>query len=273
MLTPEPVTRTGGEACGTDCRQITFGPYVSLRYEVQGDLLVYSEESMGTEEKVYMVDLARDEEWLIRRPHFRDRPGCFWVSTDGKRLAYDCLISPAPGQYTDALQLYDPATHEERDLECLPLVVDKSSAAQYVTLGSTGVAMQGSTTSIGPEAWFHRFSDGAFVKLSTVAAYFTHMSGSRLVWTEVVKVQDKNVTQILLQDTATGTHAVIDPQPWSRWLPRIDGDRVVWVDHGAAPGNMYSQGNSDIYLHDLGSGKTTPVVTNPARQDFPDAGC
>ena len=45
---------------------------------------------------------------------------------------------------------------------------------------------------------------------------------------------------------------------------------MVWVDHGAAPGNMYSQGNSDIYLHDLGSGKTTPVVTNPARQDFPD---
>ena len=266
ILTPTPVTRGVGQPCGTGCRQITFGPYASLRYEVQDDILVYSEESLFQEERVYMVDLARDEEWIVRVPYFRGRPGCFWVSTDGKRLAYGCQIWPKPSSdLVEAIHLYDPVTHEEQDLECIPLMVGKSSAISDLTLGSTGIAARLSVTSIAPYAWFHNFSDGSFSEVSASAAWFTHMSGTRLVWAEAMAQ-----SQIVLYDTVTKVKTVLDPQPHGQWLPRIDGDRIVWVDHRNAPGDMVNQGNSDIYLHDLSTGKTTPVTINPARQDHPD---
>jgi len=265
ILTPTPVTRGVGQPCGTGCRQISFGPYASQRYEVQDDILVYSEESLFLEQRVYMVDLARDEEWIIRVPYFRERPGCYWVSTDGKRLAYSCVISPAPGQYTEPLQIYDPLTHEEQDLECIPLMVGKSSAIADLTLGSTGIAARLSVTSIAPYTWFHSFSDASFGEVSASAAWFTHMSGPRLVWAEAMAQ-----SQIVLYDTVTKVKTVLDPQPHGQWLPRIDGDRIVWVDHRNAPGDMVNQGNSDIYLHDLSTGKTTAVTVNPARQDNPD---
>ena len=162
-------------------------------------------------------------------------------------------------------EIYDPVTHEEQDLECLPLTVGKSSAIEYLTLGSTGIAAQLSVTSIAPYAWFHSFSDASFGEVSASAAWFTHMSGPRLVWAEAMAQ-----SQIVLYDTVTKVKTVLDPQPHGQWLPRIDGDRIVWVDHRNAPGDMVNQGNSDIYLHDLSSGKSTPVTINAARQDHPD---
>jgi beta propeller repeat protein len=51
---------------------------------------------------------------------------------------------------------------------------------------------------------------------------------------------------------------------------RIDGDKVVWVDHRNAPGGMTYPGNSDIYMHDISTGETVPVTTHPAQQTLPD---
>jgi len=92
------------------------------------------------------------------------------------------------------------------------------------------------------------------------------MSGNRLVWTEIVGAY----TQVMIYDTVARRKRVLAPHPGSQFHPRIEGDRVVWVDHRNAPGDMVDQRNSDIYVHDLSTGKTSAVTTHPAMQDYPD---
>jgi len=265
-----PVDRGGGLPCGPACRQVTFGDEVYISYEVKGDLLVYAG-GLSLDRAIYLVDLKQDKEWLVRPARYPGMPGCLEVATDGRRLAYECTDWKEPKQpfYVATLQLFDPASGTESDLECLKMVLpDKSSLPAHLTLGDTGVAAQLSLTA-GPavDAFFHRFSDGTFTNLSRRfgGVWHTHMSGSRLVWTEIV-----NQTQIVLFDTLARVRRVLDPTGKAQFIPRIEGDRVVWVDHRNAPGDMYNQTNSDIYMHDLSTGKTVAVTTHPARQDFPD---
>ena len=254
---------------------MTFGDDVADGYEAKGDLLVYTGADTNGE-KVYLVNLKDDNEWVIQqRPP--NTPGCFAVTTDGKRLAYSCQIwrrtdagtfSP---DVTIPLQLFDPSTSVEHDLQCLALHAGQGSRPDYLGLGTTGIV---ATMSLPPtprgqvDAFFHRFSDGKLLNLTQTygGVWYTRISGNRAVWTEVAG----STTQIVMYDTATDTKTVLDPTGKPQFLPRIEGDKVVWVDHRNAPGDMWNQGNSDIYLHDLSTGKTVPVTTNLARQSFPD---
>jgi beta propeller repeat protein len=268
-LTLIPVQRGPGLACGPGCKQVTFGADVSIRYEVKGDLLVYSGGG-DMDPSVYLVDLKQDKEWLVKKAKYPKKPGCFWVSTDGKRLAYDCDDWEDPKQpyHIIALHIFDPQTSVESDARCLTMVHDKSGVPDYLSLGETGIAMNMSlTSSSSVDAFFHRFSDGSLTNLTKKygGVWHTNMSGSRIVWTEAI-----TTTQIVLHDTVSGTRKVLDPTGKAQFVPRIEGDKVVWIDHRNAPGDMWNQTNSDIYLHDLATGKTEAVTTHPARQDFPD---
>ena len=50
----------------------------------------------------------------------------------------------------------------------------------------------------------------------------------------------------------------------------MSGHRVVWTDHRNGPGSRLSPGNSDIYAHDLSTGKTVPACTDPSLQEKAD---
>jgi beta propeller repeat protein len=122
------------------------------------------------------------------------------------------------------------------------------------------------------DAYFYSYADESFTNISPAwgASWDTHMSGSRIVWTMPTKREGQTVMQIAVYDTKTQTQEVPEPTQSDQYYARIDGDKVVWVDHRNAPGGMTYPGNSDIYMHDISTGETVPVTTHPAQQTLPD---
>lgn len=273
-LTPAPIQRDGGRPCGKGCQQVSFGAEASVVFEAKGDLLVYSGiGKSGNDRRVYMVDVKGNREWLVQsRPHWR--PGCFSVTTDGARLAYSCIIWPNSNSwefFTIPLQVYDPKTNIERDVQCNRVTKTGGYRADDIALGTSGIALTMAlpTHAQGQiDTFFYRFSDKSLTNLSQKygGAYNPHMSGTRVVWTEV----RNNTTQVVVHDTVTHKTWMPDPTGKPQFFPHIEGDKVVWVDHRNAPGDMWKQRNSDIYVHDLTTGVTRAVTTHPAMQSFPD---
>jgi len=268
-VAPQAVKRGTGLPCGKGCKQVTFGDYPD-HYDVKNDLIVY-EGGASLYGDLYYVDLTADEEWLVRKMPATQKAGCRAVATDGKRLAYSCPIRPEPVvSWIQTLTLYDPAKRTETDLMCIELFTalhacDPSSMG----LGDTGVAVNMSTTSCKtPDTYFYRFSDGSFTNISKNygQVWETQMSESLIVWTGV----GAKDTNIVLYDTTTNTQKLVDPSDRGQFHPRIEGNRIVWVDHRNSTGDMWDQGASDIYLHDLSTGKTESVIIHSARQDYPD---
>ena len=64
----------------------------------------------------------------------------------------------------------------------------------------------------------------------------------------------------------TGPDGALNDQ----WLPRIEGTQVVWTDQRNEPAAVWPARNTDIYHHDLTTGKTTRVTTDPGTQERPD---
>ena len=74
-----------------------------------------------------------------------------------------------------------------------------------------------------------------------------------------------------LYDTQSGTQTRVAAHDGAdQYLPRIKGTQIVWTDHRNGPGGMLSPANADIYHHDLSSGTTTRVTTDPGTQERPD---
>ena len=273
-LNPEQIPRRKGWDCGKGCRQVSFGKGgdVFVGYEARGDLVVYPGDS-NLAAKVYLVDLASDTEWLVRLPMAWDRPGCRVVTTDGQRLAYRCTIWPAGSHSLVApLQVYDPKTRIETDLECVQMTAPDCGLPRMVALGSMGLAADLSTTSVvNPDIRFHRFADSSFDAVDRgYDIQDLRLSGSRMVWSEVAGSYKPR--QVVSCDTTTSCKRTpLDPYASNQWGARIRGDKVVWVDtRNRNPNDPPYDGNLDIYLHDFSTGKTVPVSTHPARQDLPD---
>jgi len=269
VLVTEPVKRGAGTPCGTGCEQVSFGYSLGYGYEVSGNLAVYS----GFADNFYhvvQVELEKRAEARVRKG--TDGVGCIWVDTNGMRLAYTCGAEKILGGRVTTLQTYDPATHVETDLECLPLIAGKGTAPQFVALSSAGVAAQISfDAEPATDISLHRFSSGKLDNLSGQhgAVWESNADGPLIVWTQVFK--DTTGMTIVLHDTRDGTSRALDPtQNGPQWKPRMEGEKIVWVDHRNGPGDAWQPRNGDIYLHDLSTGKTTPVTTHPARQDNPD---
>jgi beta propeller repeat protein len=156
------------------------------------------------------------------------------------------------------------------------LAKDKSSVPQDIGLGETGIVVNMSFT--GPQrvdAFFYRFADQRLTNVSQRAGgvWQTAMSGSRIVWTQDMwpSLGEGPYSQIVLYDTTTNEKRVLAPGNGSQYKAHIRWDKVVWVDNRNSPGTHLDLGNSDIYLHDLKTQQTTPVCTDPAQQDNPDA--
>ena len=195
------------------------------------------------------------------------------ISTDGVQVAYSCLTLPEGSKdYRVAIATYDPKTHTETEQWCAAMTLLKSSPPQQVGLGSLGVAFLMSQVSEGGrDIFYYRFSDHSLTNLSNQfnLVWAGSLSGTQVVWSQVAMDYGQRLATI--SDIAAKGPRYLDPQTaGSQWGVRTDGARVVWVDHRNAPGGPSNYGNSDIYVHDLTTGKTTPVVTHSARQDFPD---
>ena len=281
-LTPKPIPRGAGMACGTACEQVTFGNSVSLAYEVAGNLLVYAGGPVA-KISVYMVDLNADKEWQVQStpPAY---PGCGVVGTDGKRLTYSCPVWSGPSSVEVPLQVYDPSTQVEEDLYCYSpkfLKVDGKLRAMGRMPHPLGIGTDGlvatmalSTHANGQsDVFLYAFSSKTLVNLTKTygLVWGSHVSGKLVAYNELVKQPSGGrQVQVAIHDTTTKTHKRVDPNGKPQFSARIGGTRVVWVDHRNAPGNMHNQGNSDIYMYDAVTGKTTAVTTHPAQQDWPD---
>ncbi len=106
----------------------------------------------------------------------------------------------------------------------------------------------------------------------TYVAQLPAASGRHIVWTQR-DGSDWTDFQIILYDDSTKTQRRIAPTAHAQWQPRIDGERIVWLDNRNDPTHNYlNPRNVDIYTHDLTTGKTTAVCTDPGRQDHVDVG-
>ena len=272
-LSPTVIKPYASKPCGKGCKQVTFGNFVELHYDVVGDQLVYIGER-GTGYKVYLVDLKSSTEYRLHPNFAKKGQGCSLVHTDGKQPTYTCVRGGFPDTkvWLRSITTYDPSTQMATDRHCYKRKLsNKGCFPDYVCTGSTGVGLNDSMGAcIKQDMWFYRFSDGSFTNLTKAygGVWQGHMSGHRLVWTQVNAGWPS--TQVVIHDTKTNKQWRVDPASGSQYLPRIEGDQVVWTDHRNAKGGMWMPGNSDIYYANLTSGKKLAVTTHSAMQERPD---
>ena len=84
-----------------------------------------------------------------------------------------------------------------------------------------------------------------------------------VVWTDYRNYNGDNY----LYNIATGKETPVCTDPAEQWSPRIYGNTIVWLDARNGEGNAnnipYTKTAADIYLYDIGTGKTrwlTPVA-------------
>jgi len=277
-LSPQPVAPYAGKPCGKGCKQVTFGNFVEKEYEVVGDLLVYVGEApagFGAGFKVYLVDLKTGNEVMLQ-DYSKKFSGCSLVSTDGQKLAYTCVRERQLDLWPEwdrSLTVFDPKTSIETDVFCIrEKLASNGCDPDYLTLGGTGIVVNGTLGACKHfTALFYRFSDGSFTNIAQKkgGVWHTHMSGTEIVWTQAELAWQ--ASQIVLYNTRTRVKKRLAPNDGAdQYLPRTDGTHVVWTDHRNGPGGRSMPGNADIYHHDLLTGKTTQVTTDPGTQEKPD---
>ena len=270
-LTPKPVTRGAGIPCGPGCRQVTFGGDVNT-FDVSGDLLVYTAGS-GMGQDIYLVNLKTEKEWVIRL--LPSGPiGCRNVATDGRQVTYNCDRESGQTAFVESFHSYDPNTKIEKDLTCLYMVAGKASVPRWMTLTTDGIVVtMHPSNQQGSNAYLLHWNSVFFVDISKrgLGVWWTRARGNRVVWTQhMMAYGESGYTQMVVYDTQTSKAQAVAPYASHQFRGRVNGDKVVWVDHRNAPGDLWNQGNSDIYVHDLKTGKTTAACTHKAQQDDPD---
>ena len=278
-IQPIVIPHGTSQPCGPGCKQISWGYTPDHRYEVAGDLVVYNSAG-GPGNRRFTIDLKTG----IERQLDPDRPddkgaGCYMVGTDGKQIATTCIQEwKGSKKFIQSVTLYDATTHVEEDLVCLPRDVDADNCApSLISVNTTGITVDWTLGTCGQStALFLPFGE---TKLKPLAGegYQGNVAwavgqGDKVVWSQ--RKTGWGGDRIVLYDLTTGTQKRIDPREGlvgDQWMPRVQGDKIVWVDHrNDLTGSRFDQRNSDIYLHDLGTGITQPVTTHPALQEWPD---
>ena len=277
VLSPTVVTPHAAKSCGKGCKQVSFGGFADQRYEVAGDTLVYTGDKNAAWQ-VYVVDLKTGKERMLE-PYTKKNEGCALASTDGTTIAYTCShdIKFVNGvlRSTRRIAVFDRASNNETTLACLSRA-STAAAVQcipsYLTVGPPGIVVN---MSLGPcitiDALLYRFTDGKLVNISNKkgGVAHTHMSGSRIVWRE--EDMAFKAAQVMLYDVKKGTAKRIDPNNGKdQYQPRIEGTQIVWTDHRNGPGGWFGPANSDIYHHDLATGKTIQVTSDKGTQEMAD---
>jgi hypothetical protein len=280
-LVPTVVPPGPASACGAGCQRVTWGASPARDWDVKGDLLVYRNVTGSPGgSRVYYVDLATRTEHRVHNNWPYVVGGCSVVATDGKRIATSCVRSftgpPIPAQWLRSLTTYDPKTHLETDHLCIERKLsDQSCFPDLIVFNTSGITINLSlaTKCINTRPWHLAFGSTTLKDLAepNTQSQIGHVRGDGkiVVWSEGRK--EWKHYQVVAYDLDTGKRWRVDPSNSDQWLPQVAGDKIVWVDHRNDPsGYRLNPKNSDIYMHDLSSGKTTAVTTHPARQEEAD---
>jgi beta propeller repeat protein len=278
--TLQPVEIPAGkpEGCGAGCERITWGADVDQRYEVVGDLLVYvGKLSSGKGHRLYLKRLGDGKEYRVSSGMW-EVSGCSLATTDGTLIYTTCVRSDIElGYWTRSITRFTPATNLEEDLACFARTAAQDGCyPDHIALADAGVLLQYTLGKCQEQApYLLRPGSTKLENLAGVVrdAQLPAASGRRIVWTQRKPSEWGYNYQIVLYDDATKTQRRIAPTTASQWDPRIDGDRIVWLDNRNDPNHSYvDPKNVDIYVHNLSTGKTQAVTVNPGRQDKPDVG-
>jgi hypothetical protein len=277
--TLNPVTIQPGPAqtCGPGCKQISWGYAPDHRFEVAKDLLTYFT-SGGPGYRVFTIDLKTglERRWHPERPTDKSA-GCKLVATDGTKIVTTCIQEwKDQPTWTRSITTIDPDAATETDLLCL----DRDSAKGHcaptsISLNSTGVTVNWTLGSCGQSTAL--FLPNGDTKLLSLApppdrAGWAMGQGDKIVWHQFKS--GWGGWRIVVHDLTTGKEWRVDPregQKGDQWGARIEGDKIVWMDHRNDPsGDSFTPRNVDIYHHDLSTGLTRAVTTHAAKQELPD---
>lgn len=259
--------------CGTGCKRLSYSYEAgystpSNNLEVAGHLLVYSAGGAFGEDILY-VDLKTETEYLVHDAA-HGKQSCDRVATDGARIGYSCTDHLPGTKYLQSLRIFDPTTGTESDLECMVVGLG-TCIPSHVAMGPLGFAVNiGMVTCAGRNVHLHRYADKTFTNVSqnTGRSHGLSVFGNTMVWADWPKT---GYQRIVAYDIKTTSKKVLGAAKGHQFLPRIEGHQVVWMDTRNDPsGGMTSFGNTDIYHHDLNTGKTTVVTNHPATQERPD---
>ncbi|MCK5795740.1 MAG: hypothetical protein KAI47_01045, partial [Deltaproteobacteria bacterium] len=279
--TMSPVLVPKGKAmdCGPACKQLTWGAPASRLYAVSGDLLTYVNMLSGGGFRIYYVDLKADKEYQLHKNWPNLTEGCSIVATDGQQIATSCVRaglgnSGFQAQWLRSLTLYDPATHIARDLLCLERKLSaKSCFPDLIALNNSGITLKISLGACGFGSAYHLpFGGSQLQDLAGQKGGVGHVRGAGDIVVWMQSAPGWGAYQIVAYNLKTHQAKRISPTTKNQWMPQVSGDKIVWVDGRNEPKNSdwISPRNSDIYVHDLKTGETEPVLLHPARQAWPD---
>jgi beta propeller repeat protein len=204
--------------------------------------------------------------------------GCTVVATSGKQLAMSCVRAGLTDpnwqpQWLRSLTTYDPKTQIETDHLCIERKLDAGTCfPELLSLNKSGITITiGLEKCARPAPWHLAFGSTKLKNLADADSNIGYLrgDGNIVVWMEGKK--EWKHYQVVAYDLDTGKRWRVDPSNHDQWLPQVAGNKIVWVDHRNDPsGYRLNPKNSDIYMHDIATGKTTAVTTHPARQEEPD---
>ncbi|MCK5795741.1 MAG: hypothetical protein KAI47_01050 [Deltaproteobacteria bacterium] len=280
--TMSPVLVPKGKAmdCGPACKQLTWGASPGRLYAVSGDLLTYVN-TLGTPggNRIYYVDLKADKEYQLHGDWPNLGEGCSIVATDGQQIATSCvragLTDPRwQAQWLRSLTLYDPATHIARDLLCLERKLSaKSCFPDLIALNNSGITIHLALGACPFSSVYHLpFGGSQLQDLAGQKGGVGHVRGAGDIVVWMQSAPGWGAYQIVAYNLKTHQAKRISPTTKNQWMPQVSGDKIVWVDGRNEPKNSdwMQPRNSDIYVYDLKTGKTDPVLLHPATQEEPD---
>jgi len=275
-LPPQKLPPGTPTPCGAACKQITFVSGMSNRFDIAGDLAVFVFHSIPFfSDTIGFVRLRTGEVFQVRESSSISSDNCRIPTTDGHSLAYMCFRSKGDfDTRREIVAIYDTQTHVERDLACL----EKRPRTDHCVVFELGLARRGAAVSRvapggncrDPKALWQAFDKPTLETISKdKIVVYLHAEGDIVVWTE--GNDQTKAANVVAYDLRTGKKVVVDPSPRGQFHARTDGRYVVWADCRHDPHCGYANwANSDIYRHDLKTGKTELVSQNPAQQIFPD---
>ncbi len=276
LPTYDAVARTPID-CGPGCRQVSFaqGQLWSGEYDVWGDWLVmatrYELDIDHEYTRIVMVNLENLDHYLVDEENFKldDRPGNLHLDLFQNRIIFQSKVNLPTADYDIDLLVYGGTATS--------FSFSRQLVFEYIYPIEYGGGMQSMDSWGDLVAWSdYRGSPSVIAVLDlatreeclvTGRGYGT---GNPAVWDGKVVFHEGSLGHfnVFVYDGATGDVRAITGPTGDQFGADIWQDRVVWTDtHGE--GTMLDQFNSDVYMHDLTTGETTAICTDPAMQPAP----
>lgn len=219
--------------------QLTTNPAPQLNPAISGDIVVYTDQRNGNDD-VYYVRISDLTEVQVTSASSAQRLN----DVDDGVIVYSDFT--APERRIWAYRVSDSTTTEltlfaEPSQAQNPRIDDGNVVYEHGAIGATDVLLV-HVGSPGPPS---------NVGVSSEVELSPAVSGRRVVYER--RATSSSPSQIIVFDMDTAAETVLGDPLLDDRRPDIDGDLVVWD----AP---TSAGDTDIQIHDLISGQTTPLA-------------